>query len=63
MALPFLTIPRKTLKKIEGAMIILALDDTRPLTREEISWSTWVGDGQNRWFDKHQCKPPFLNVH
>ena len=44
------------LKKIEGAMIILALDDTKPVTREEISWSTWVGDGRNRWFDKHQCK-------
>ena len=45
------------LKKIEGAMIILALDDTKPKTREEISWSTWVGDGRNRWFDKHQRKP------
>jgi carnitine O-acetyltransferase len=45
------------LMKIEGAMIILALDDTKPVTREEISWSTWVGDGRNRWFDKHQCKP------
>ena len=45
------------LKKIEGAMIILALDDTKPVTREEISWSTWVGDGRNRWFDKHQRKP------
>lgn len=45
------------LKKIEGAMIILALDDTNPLTCQEISWSTWVGDGRNRWFDKHQRKP------
>lgn len=44
------------LKKIEGAMIVLALDDTKPVTREEISWSTWVGDGRNRWFDKHQRK-------
>ena len=47
------------LKKIEGAMIILALDDTKPVTREEISWSTWVGDGRNRWFDKHQREPCF----
>lgn len=44
------------LEKIEGAMIILALDDTKPTTREEISRSTWAGDGRNRWFDKHQCK-------
>ncbi|PPQ86322.1 hypothetical protein CVT25_005622 [Psilocybe cyanescens] len=42
------------LKKIEGAMIVLALDDTQPVTREDISWGTWVGDGRNRWFDKHQ---------
>ncbi|KAF8158531.1 acyltransferase ChoActase/COT/CPT [Crassisporium funariophilum] len=42
------------LKKIEGAMIVVALDDTKPVTREDISWSTWVGDGRNRWFDKHQ---------
>jgi carnitine O-acetyltransferase len=42
------------LRKIEGAMIVVALDDTKPITREEISWSTWVGDGWNRWFDKHQ---------
>ena len=48
------------LKKIEGAMIILALDDTKPVSRQEISWSTWVGDGRNRWFDKHQRKPFLL---
>ena len=35
-------------------MIILCLDDTAPVTREDISWTTWVGDGRNRWFDKHQ---------
>ena len=48
------------LKKIEGAMIILALDDTKPVTREEISWSTWVGNGRNRWYDKQQRKPYFI---
>ena len=42
------------LRNIEGAMIIVALDDNKPITREEISWSTWVGDGRNRWYDKHQ---------
>ena len=44
------------LNKIEGAMIVVALDDTKPVTREEISWGTWVGDGRNRWYDKHQRK-------
>ncbi|KAH9480202.1 Carnitine O-acetyltransferase, mitochondrial [Psilocybe cubensis] len=42
------------LRKIEGAMIVLALDDSKPITREDISWGTWVGDGRNRWYDKHQ---------
>lgn len=46
----------KLLKMIEGAMIIVALDDSEPITREEISWNTWVGDGRNRWYDKHQRK-------
>ena len=50
------------LEKIEGAMIILALDDKTPVTREQISWSTWVGDGRNRWFDKHQCKHLFHSL-
>ncbi|KAJ3516967.1 hypothetical protein NLJ89_g785 [Agrocybe chaxingu] len=35
-------------------MIVLALDDTKPVTREDISWQTWVGNGRNRWYDKHQ---------
>ncbi|KAF8234274.1 acyltransferase ChoActase/COT/CPT [Tricholoma matsutake] len=42
------------LRKIESAMIILCLDDTAPITRQDVSWCTWVGDGRNRWFDKHQ---------
>ncbi len=25
------------------------------MTREETSWQCWVGDGRNRFFDKHQC--------
>ncbi|KAG6860749.1 hypothetical protein C0995_007867 [Termitomyces sp. Mi166 len=41
-------------KLIESAMIVLCLDETSPITREDISWSSWVGDGRNRWFDKHQ---------
>jgi carnitine O-acetyltransferase len=42
------------LKKIESSMIVVALDDTKPVTREDISWGTWVGDGRNRFYDKHQ---------
>ncbi|KAF8073434.1 acyltransferase ChoActase/COT/CPT [Lyophyllum atratum] len=39
---------------IESAMIILCLDDTAPVTREAAGWASWVGDGRNRWYDKHQ---------
>jgi len=42
------------LKRIESAMIVVALDNSRPTTREDLSWGTWVGDGRNRWYDKHQ---------
>jgi len=35
-------------------MIILCLDDTAPVTREDVSRATWAGDGRNRWYDKHQ---------
>ncbi|KAK2460472.1 hypothetical protein APHAL10511_007519 [Amanita phalloides] len=42
------------LRKIESAMIVVSLDEGKPVTREDISWNTWVGDGRNRWYDKHQ---------
>ncbi|KAF8628811.1 hypothetical protein AX15_003706 [Amanita polypyramis BW_CC] len=41
------------LRKIDSAMVLVALDDTKPVTREDISWKTWVGNGRNRWYDKH----------
>ncbi|KDE09052.1 hypothetical protein MVLG_00770 [Microbotryum lychnidis-dioicae p1A1 Lamole] len=44
----------KSLERIGSAIIIVSLDENKPVTREEISWANWVGDGQNRWFDKHQ---------
>lgn len=44
------------LRKIESAMIVLSLDDTKPVTREDVSWRSWVGDGRNRFYDKHQCE-------
>jgi len=47
----------ESLGRIESAMILVALDDTTPTTREEISWACWTGDGRNRFYDKHQCKP------
>ena len=41
-------------------MIVVCLDDTKPVTREEASWACWVGDGRNRFYDKHQCTPLIL---
>lgn len=35
-------------------MIVVALDNTKPTDREDLSWKAWVGDGRNRWYDKHQ---------
>ena len=45
-----------SLEEIESAILVVALDDTKPVTREQISWGCWVGDGKNRFYDKHQCK-------
>lgn len=44
----------KALEEIESSMIVVCLDDTKPVTREDISWACWVGDGKNRFYDKHQ---------
>ncbi|RDX49945.1 acyltransferase ChoActase/COT/CPT [Lentinus brumalis] len=58
-----------TLEEIESAILVIALDDTKPVTREETSWQCWVGDGRNRFFDKHQFivfengKSGFLGEH
>lgn len=46
----------KTLEEIESSMIIVCLDDTSPVTRNDISHACWVGDGRNRFYDKHQCE-------
>jgi len=43
-----------TLERIQSAIILVALDDTKPVTREDVSWACWVGDGKNRFYDKHQ---------
>ncbi|KAH7913979.1 acyltransferase ChoActase/COT/CPT [Hygrophoropsis aurantiaca] len=44
----------ESLERIESSAIIVCLDDTKPVTREDISWACWVGDGRNRFYDKHQ---------
>ncbi|KAJ7147145.1 acyltransferase ChoActase/COT/CPT [Mycena crocata] len=43
-----------SLEAIESAMIVVCLDDTKPVTREDISTACWVGNGRNRFYDKHQ---------
>ena len=48
------------LEAIDSALIVLVLDDSKPVTREDISWATWVGNGRNRWYDKHQCESASL---
>jgi carnitine O-acetyltransferase len=35
-------------------MIIVALDNSSPTSRNDLSWGAWVGNGRNRWYDKHQ---------
>ena len=35
-------------------MVVVCLDDFSPITREQVSWACWVGDGKNRFYDKHQ---------
>ncbi|GAA6063739.1 hypothetical protein JCM10212_000778 [Sporobolomyces blumeae] len=44
----------KALERIESAIIIVSLDSTKPVTREQKARGLWVGDGKDRWFDKHQ---------
>ncbi|KAI0631989.1 acyltransferase ChoActase/COT/CPT [Trametes polyzona] len=58
-----------SLKEIESAIMVVCLDDTQPVTREQASWQCWVGDGRNRFYDKHQLivfengKSGFLGEH
>ena len=35
-------------------MIVVALDSSNPTSRNDLSWGAWVGNGRNRWYDKHQ---------
>ncbi|KAF9005419.1 acyltransferase ChoActase/COT/CPT [Cyathus striatus] len=45
---------KELLEKVESAMVVLCLDENKPVTREDVSWQCWVGDGRSRWYDKHQ---------
>ncbi|KAG8892414.1 Carnitine O-acetyltransferase mitochondrial, partial [Tulasnella sp. 403] len=59
----------ESLERIESAIIVVALDDTTPFEREEVSRACWVGNGRNRFYDKHQLivfengKSGFLGEH
>ena len=44
----------ESLRKIESAVIVIALDDSKPITRDQVSWNVWSGNAKNRWYDKHQ---------
>ena len=45
---------QQSLEKIESSMIVVCLDDTKPVSREAISSACWTGNGRNRFFDKQQ---------
>ncbi|KAH9002535.1 acyltransferase ChoActase/COT/CPT [Lactarius hatsudake] len=57
------------LERIESAMIVVALDGSSPTSRNDLSWGAWVGNGRNRWYDKHQLvvwdngRSAFLGEH
>ncbi|KAG8904608.1 Carnitine O-acetyltransferase mitochondrial [Tulasnella sp. 403] len=59
----------ESLGRIESAIVVVALDDTTPFEREEVSRACWVGNGRNRFYDKHQLivfengKSGFLGEH
>ncbi|CAH7667076.1 carnitine palmitoyltransferase II [Phakopsora pachyrhizi] len=44
----------KSLERIESSIICVALDSTSPITRDELGYNLWIGDGKNRFFDKQQ---------
>ncbi|PLW26433.1 hypothetical protein PCANC_23986 [Puccinia coronata f. sp. avenae] len=44
----------KSLERIESSIVCVALDDTSPISRDELGFTIWSGGGKNRFFDKHQ---------
>ncbi|KAJ3356447.1 Carnitine O-acetyltransferase mitochondrial [Allomyces javanicus] len=49
------------LEKLESALFVVALDDSAPVTRDEVGRALWHGDGRNRWFDKSMQFVVFAN--
>ncbi|KAI8581739.1 hypothetical protein K450DRAFT_171831 [Umbelopsis ramanniana AG] len=43
---------KELLKQIETSSFMVCLDDSSPVTRDELSRACWHGDGRNRFFDK-----------
>ncbi|RUS16391.1 hypothetical protein BC937DRAFT_91265 [Endogone sp. FLAS-F59071] len=43
---------KAALEKIESSIFLVCLDDTAPVTRDELSRACWHGDGRNRYYDK-----------
>jgi carnitine O-acetyltransferase len=40
------------LHQIQTSSFLVCLDDSSPVTRDEVSRACWHGDGRNRFFDK-----------
>jgi carnitine O-acetyltransferase len=40
------------LRAIESAVVVVNLDDARPVSRTEVARALWHGDGRNRFYDK-----------
>ena len=43
---------QESLDLVERAAFVVCLDDSRPVTKDELSRACWHGDGRNRFFDK-----------
>lgn len=45
---------KKSLERIESSIIVLCLDDQKPISMEERGWGIWTGQDRNRFYDKQQ---------
>lgn len=45
---------KASLERIESGVILLCLDELKPVSTEDRSWNLWFGDGKNRFYDKQQ---------
>lgn len=60
---------KATLQRIESSILVICLDDLKPVTTEERAWEYWWGDGKNRFYDKQQLivsrngKSGFMGEH